>query len=34
MNAKAVMKALAAAADPEVEAGARRFFKTGPGQYG
>jgi 3-methyladenine DNA glycosylase AlkD len=34
MNAKAVMKALAAAADPEAEAGARRFFKTGPGQYG
>ncbi len=34
MKAGDVQKALAALADPEVEAGARRFFKTGPGQYG
>lgn len=34
MKAGDVQKALAALASPEVEAGARRFFKTGPGQYG
>jgi 3-methyladenine DNA glycosylase AlkD len=34
MKAGDVQKALAALARPEVEAGARRFFKTGPGQYG
>lgn len=34
MKAGDVQKALAALGDPEVEAGARRFFKTGPGQYG
>jgi 3-methyladenine DNA glycosylase AlkD len=34
MKAGDVQKALAALASPEVEAVARRFFKTGPGEYG
>lgn len=34
MKASDLQKALAALASPEVEAGSRRFFKTGPGQYG
>lgn len=34
MKAEDVQKELAALATPEVEAIMRRFFKTGPGQYG
>lgn len=34
MKAVDVQKALAALANPEVAAGARRYFRTGPGQYG
>lgn len=34
MKAEDVQKTLAALSSPEVEAGSRRFFKTGPGQYG
>lgn len=34
MKAEDVQRELAALATPEVEAVARRFFKTGPGQYG
>ncbi len=34
LTAVAVQRALQALAKPEVEAVARRFFKTGPGQYG
>src|SRR4051794_1667413 len=34
MTAKGIQKRLAAVASAEVEATARRFFKTGPGQYG